>query len=188
MGDAIPLIHVFIDHSKVWGDARAAYRIHHPKINDARARIRVKNLDRLLINKRKGVTTKIVSGAVPPGLEGMWMEYQKAGYATQRLFRDAHWREHGVGHSLIGHMWRLIARHQASPTVLVLASGDGRSNEFGPSFIEVVQDILTHSKYESWNVEFASFEWPYEDGKTPLASPTNQRMKQSSRRIHGGPS
>jgi hypothetical protein len=130
------LVHIFIDHSNIWGGARLASKIKAPKIHDSRARVSVRMLDRLLSDGRRGITSKIVSGGVPPGMEVVWTEYQKAGYDTQRLFRDEHWKERGVDHSLIGHMWRLLAVHQASPTTLVLASGDGKRNEFGTSFSE----------------------------------------------------
>src|SRR5262245_29655391 len=103
MPEVTPLIHIFVDHSNMWGGARAASKIRHPKIPDARARISARNLDRVLGGGRVGTSTKVVSGGVPPGLEGMWAEYQEAGYDTQRLFRDKHWKEHGVDHSLIGH-------------------------------------------------------------------------------------
>jgi hypothetical protein len=75
----IPLVHIFIDHSNIWGGARLASRIEAPGIDDSRARISVRNLDRILSKKRRGVTTKIVSGGIPPGMETVWSEYQKAG-------------------------------------------------------------------------------------------------------------
>lgn len=175
-GNTIKLIHIFIDHSNIWGGSRAGSKIHHPKIDDARARLSVRNLDRILGGKRTGTSTKVVSGGVPPGMEAMWAEYQKAGYDTQRLFRDKHWKEHGVDHTLIGHMWRLMARNQAAPTILVIASGDGRKNEFGTSFFEVVEEVLTHARYDSWNVELASFDWV--GSKYGIASPTNHKMRE----------
>jgi hypothetical protein len=174
--DRVPLIHIFIDHSNLWGGARLSSRIHHPKLDDARARLSVRHLDSVLVSKRKGVNTKIVSGGIPPGMEGMWLEYEKAGYDTQRLFRGADWKERGVDHSLIGHMWRLLARFQGAPIVLVLASGDGKSNEFGTSFFEIVEEVLTHAKYATWMLELASFDWKT-PGDAAFRSPTNQRMK-----------
>lgn len=175
MPDVIQLVHVFVDHSNMWGGARAASRIHHPKIDDARARISARTLDRVIGGNRKGTSTKVVSGGVPPGLEGMWAEYKKVGYDTQRLFRDKNWKEHGVDHTLIGHMWRLLALHQASPTILVIASGDGRANEFGTSFFEVIREILTHSRYDTWRVELASFDW--DAAKHGVRPPTNGKMR-----------
>ena len=103
----------------------------------------------------------------------MWLTYQKAGYDTQRLFRDDNWKERGVDHSLIGHMWRLIAQHQNSPITLILASGDGKSNEFGTSFFEIVDEVLSHAKYEKWKIELASFDWHGEK----VNSPTSKKMK-----------
>jgi len=172
----VPLIHIFVDHSSIWGGARLSSKIHHPKIDDFRARVSVRHLDEVLVSRRKGVTTKIVSGGIPPGMEGVWAEYQKAGYDTQRLFRDNNWKERGVDHSLIGHMWRLLARYQAAPIILVLASGDGKSNEFGTSFFEIVEEVLTHSKYNAWQLELASFDWRCPQDAA-FRSPTNQRMK-----------
>jgi hypothetical protein len=120
--------------------------------------------------------TKIVSGGVPPGMEGLWEEYDSHGYDTQRLFRDANWKERGVDHSIIGHMWRLAARYRDARTVLVLASGDGKNNEFGTSFYEVLNDVLTKDAYSLWRVELASFDWRFpEDG--PYRSPTNAKMR-----------
>lgn len=174
MPEVIPLVHIFIDHSNIWGGARLASRIKAPKLHDSHARISVRNLDAILSKKRKGVTTKVVSGGIPPGMETVWSEYQKAGYDTQRLFRDENWKERGVDHSLIGHMWRLLAMHQNDATTLVLASGDGKRNEFGTSFAEIIKEVLTHSRYDKWKVELASFYW---DGdKEVVRPPTNQRM------------
>ena len=172
----IQLIHIFVDHSNMWGGARAASRIRRPKTPDHEARVSIRVLDRLLGGRRQGVSTKVVSGGVPPGMEGVWAEYQKAGYDTQRLFRDKNWKEHGVDHTLIGHMWRLLARHQAAPIILVLASGDGSNNEFGTSFREVISEVLTHDRFASWHVELASFDPPYPNA-AGVRSPTNQRMK-----------
>lgn len=109
-------------------------------------------------------------------MEGLWAEYQHHRYDTQRLFRDQHWRERGVDHSIIGHMWRLIALHRDSPTVLVLASGDGKKNEFGTSFYEVLYEILKHETYATWKVELASFDWRYPQDAA-LRPPTNGKMR-----------
>ncbi len=176
MAEKIPLIHVFIDHSNMWGGARLASRVRVPNVPDDLARISVRHLDRVLCGRRRGVTTKIVSGGVPPGMEGLWGEYGTHGYDTQRLFRDQHWKERGVDHSIIGHMWRLLALHQTDPTVLVLASGDGKRNEFGTSFYEVLYEILKHQRYDSWRVELASFDWPVPVEKN-IRSPTNTKMR-----------
>lgn len=62
--------------------------------------------------------------------------------------------------------------HQTSAMTLILASGDGKRNEFGTSFAEIVREGLTHSRYDKWRVELASFHW---DGEKPLP-PTNRRM------------
>jgi hypothetical protein len=51
----------------------------------------------------------------PPGMEGLWEQYKKHGYDMQRLFRGHDWKERGVDHSIIGHMWRLAALHRDSP-------------------------------------------------------------------------
>ncbi len=172
----VPLVHIFVDHSNIWGGARLSSKIKHPRIDDSRARVSVRHLDDILVSRRQGVTTKIVSGGIPPGMEGVWAEYQKAGYDTHRLFRDDNWKERGVDHALIGHMWRLLARYQSDPIVLVLASGDGKSNEFGTSFFEIVEEVLTHAKYNTWSLELASFEWRCPQDAA-FRSPTNQRMK-----------
>lgn len=125
----------------------------------------------------QGVSTKIVSGGVPPGMEGLWAEYRKHHYDTQRLFRDQHWKEHGVDHAIIGHMWRLVARHKGGPTLLVLASGDGQKNEFGTSFLEVLDEILSHSEYGSLRVRLACFDWDFPKDAY-VRPPTNTRMRQ----------
>ena len=64
-------------------------------------------------------------------MEGVWAEYQRYGYDTHRLVRDDNWKERGVDHTTIGHMWRLLAKYPDVPDSLVLASGDGHQNEFG---------------------------------------------------------
>jgi len=174
MADTVPLINIYIDHSNMWGGARWASKINDPKIEDGRARLSVKNLNRILVKRRLGVDRKVVSGGVPPGMEGVWAEYQLCGYDTQRLFRDKHWREHGVDHSLIGHIWRQLARHKGdgAEIILVIGSGDGKTNEFGTSFFEVIEEALTRTGYERWRVELASF-----DGPGPPNSPTSRRMR-----------
>jgi hypothetical protein len=108
-------------------------------------------------------------------MEGVWSEYASYNYDSQRLFRDKQWKERGVDHSIIGHMWRLIALHTTAPTVLVLASGDGKKNEFGTSFYEVLREILTHTKYDSWHVRLASFDW--DSFATSIGSPTAKKMR-----------
>ena len=176
--EILPFVHVFIDHSNMWGGARLASRIQHPAIPDEQARISVKHLDRIIGGQQKGVSTKIVSGGIPPGMEGLWAQYEAHNYNTQRLFRGKDWRERGVDHSIIGHMWRLLVLHKNSPNTLILASGDGKTNEFGTSFYEVLYEILTHdSRYPKWQVRLASFYWDYQPGRSGPRSPTNQKMK-----------
>jgi hypothetical protein len=172
------LVHIFIDHSNMWGSARLASRVRNPEIADDRARISVPVLDHVLGGTDVGVVSKIVSGGVPPGMEGLWLQYQAQHYDTQRLFRDEHWKERGVDHSIIGHMWRIAAKHvpDKGETVMVLASGDGQPNEFGTSFLEVVEEILCHERYAGLKVRLASFDWTY-PGDAPHRSPTNRRLK-----------
>ena len=176
MPEQITLIHTFIDHSNIWGGVRLASRVRNPEVPEDCARVSVRNLDRALGGRRQGMKTKIVSGGVPPGMEGLWAEYETHGYDTQRLFRDKNWKEHGVDHSIIGHMWRLAARYRDTKTVLVLASGDGKTNEFGTSFYEVLEDVLSKPGYERWKVELASFDWKYPDDGA-FRSPTNVKMR-----------
>src|SRR6266852_2260463 len=145
----LQLIHIFVDHSNMWGGARAASRIRDPQTPDELARISVPALDTALGGQRQGVATKIVSGGIPPGMEGLWHQYEQRGYNTQQLFRDPDWRERGVDHSIICHMWRLLARSVDAHTHLVLASGDGRRNEFATSFFEVLEEVLLHERYQN---------------------------------------
>ena len=172
----LTLTHLFIDHSNMWGGARCASRVRDPEIPEDTARIGVRSLDTILGGRRQGVSTKVVSGGVPPGMEGLWTEYQRFGYDTQRLFRDQHWKERSVDHSIIGHMWRLLALYRDAPTRLVQASGDGKKNEFGTSFLEVLREVLTHDQYASWSVELPSFDWRFPDNGE-IRSPTNAKMK-----------
>lgn len=175
--ELLPFIHIFVDHSNIWGGARLASQINDPGVPEKSARISVKHLDPILGGHEKGVSTKIVSGGIPPGMEPLWAEYQGFGYDTQRLFRGQDWRERGVDHTIIGHMWRLLALHKDSPTALVLASGDGKKNEFGTSFFEVLYEILTRdAKYPRWHVRLASFDWNETPGSR-IRSPTNRKMK-----------
>lgn len=172
----ITLVHVFIDHSNMWGGARGASRLKDPNLPELSARVSIRHLDRVLCPHRAGLSTKIVSGGIPPGMEGVWAEYQEHGYDTQRLVRDDAWRERGVDHTIIGHMWRLLALHQAAPTRLVLASGDGKTNEFGTSFYEVLHEVLSRDKYATWRVQLASFDWAHPNSQN-LRSPTATKMK-----------
>jgi len=174
--ERVTLIHIFVDHSNVWGGGRGASRLKDPKLEDLSARVSIRGLDRILGGVRQGVSTKIVSGGIPPGMEGVWTEYQNHGYDTQRLVRDDQWKERGVDHTIIGHMWRLLAKYRDAPTLLVLASGDGHTNEFGTSFLEVLEEVLDRGKYDTWQVHLASFDWEYPN-EAGLRSPTSSRMK-----------
>jgi len=169
------LIHIFIDHSNIWGGARLASRFHDPHLPEETARISIKNLDRLLGGDKTGVSTRIVCGGVPPGMEGVWGQYHACGYDTHRLFKDENWKEHGVDHAIIGHMWRLLALHTENPTVLVLASGDGKANEFRTSYHEVLQQVIFDQRYASWEVRLASFHWS-SPSMASYRSPTSGKM------------
>lgn len=174
--ERITLTHIFIDHSNIWGGARLASSIKHPKKAEDRARLAVRKLDDVLKGRRQGVSTKIVSGGIPPGMEPLWEEYQRAGYDTQRLFRGKDWKERGVDHSIIGHMWRLLTLYRDARTTLVLASGDGKKNEFGTSFFEVLEEVLKSGRYPEWRVELASFDWKYPD-EGHVRSPTAAKVR-----------
>ena len=128
--------------SNLWGSARLATEVRDPTVREISARISIAKLDVIIGGRKAEVRTKIVSGGIPPGMEGLWEEYQRRNYDTQRLMRDTRWKERGVDHTIIGHMWRLVAQHRHDRTRLVLASGDGKKNEFGTSFYEVLHDVL----------------------------------------------
>ncbi len=174
--ERITLVHIFVDHSNIWGGARAASRVKEPETPDISARVSIRHLNRILGGDRQGVSTKIVSGGIPPGMEGVWAEYQTHGYDTQKLVRDDKWKERGVDHTIIGHMWRLLAKYRDAPTLLVLASGDGGRNEFGTSFHEVLEEVLTRDRYDSWQIRLASFDWGYPN-EPGIRSPTSSKMK-----------
>jgi len=175
--ERIVMAHLFVDHSNIWGGARAASRLKEPGATpDISARVSIRHLNRILGGDKQGVSTKIVSGGIPPGMEGVWSEYQTFGYDTQKLVRDDDWKERGVDHTIIGHMWRLLAKYRDVPTLLVLASGDGGRNEFGTSFLEVLEEVLTRDTYVSWQVKVASFDWEYPN-KPGIRSPTAAKMK-----------
>ena len=110
ISERLTLIHIFVDHSNIWGGARGASRLKDPKVPDISARVSVRHLHRILGGERQGVSTKIVSGGIPPGMEGVWAEYQRYGYDTPRLVCGDNWKERGVDHTIIGHMWRLLAK------------------------------------------------------------------------------
>jgi hypothetical protein len=174
--ELMTLTHVFVDHSNIWGGARLAAQIKDPKQSEDRARVSPRRLDEVLHGRRQGVSTKIVSGGIPPGMEGLWAEYEASGYNTQRLYRGKDWKERGVDHSIIGHMWRLLTLYRDTPTILVLASGDGKKNEFGTSFVEVLEEVLRSGRYPAWKVELASFDWKYpDDGR--VRSPTAAKVR-----------
>jgi hypothetical protein len=100
--ERVTLIHIFVDHSNIWEGARGASRLKAPKVPDLSARISIRNLHRILGGERQGVSTKIVSGGIPPGMEGVWAEYQHYGYDTQRLVRE--------GEGNMSALWRRSAR------------------------------------------------------------------------------
>lgn len=179
--DRMSLTHIFVDHSNIWGGARLASQIRKPEKAEEKARVSVKRLDEVLHGRRQGVTAKVVSGGVPPGMEALWVEYQNHGYNTQRLFRDEHWKERGVDHTIIGHMWRMLHMYRDAPTVIVLASGDGKTNEFGTSFYEVLNEVLRPGAFPLWRVELASFHWRFPE-EAQLRSPTSTKMLEL---VHG---
>ncbi|MBF0551623.1 MAG: hypothetical protein HQK60_13950, partial [Deltaproteobacteria bacterium] len=80
-------------------------------------------------------------------------------------------------HAIIGHMWQTLAQYRDDPTILILASGDGRKNEFNTSFYEVIHEVLKTNKYPRWNVELYSFDWPMPNSQN-INSPTKSKMKQ----------
>jgi hypothetical protein len=169
--------YIFVDHSNLWGGARWASKCIDPAKNDHDARVSIKAFNKLIGGRRDGVISKIVSGGIPPGMEGLWEEYQRNGFDTQRLIRDIHWKERGVDHSLIGHMWRLLAKHRESDTDMVLVSGDGKHNEFNTSFREIVEEVLLHSRYQSWNVILYSFDINDRIPEGSPNSPTHKKMR-----------
>jgi hypothetical protein len=175
--------HIFIDHSNIWGGARLASKLQNPEKAETHARLSISNLDKILGGRTTNVVTKIVSGGIPPGMETVWTEYQNAGYDTNRLFRDANWKERGVDHSLIGHMWRLATKSRSEPTQLILASGDGKSNEFGTSFYEILELLLTNADYDSWQVTVATFDWDFHAlGVHPPTSNKIRKLVENSSR------
>lgn len=167
--------HIFIDHSNIWGGARLASKIQSPDKKESDARISVKSLNKVLGGAANNVCTRIVSGGIPPGMEGVWTEYQACNYDTQRLFRDTNWKERGVDHSLIGHMWRLATMNRTKPTELVLASGDGKTNEFGTSFLEILELLLKNEDYAAWSVTVATFDW--DRNLTGVPTPTSSKIR-----------
>jgi len=58
----------------------------------------------------------------------------------------------------------------------VLASGDGKENEFGTSFVEVLFEVLRHDTYKTWDVTVASFDWEYPNAAN-VRSPTSAKVK-----------
>lgn len=176
MVEITKLRYIFIDHSNIWGGARLASKMNNPEIPDWLARIKIRFLDDILEGRKQGTSMKIVSGGVPPGMEGVWEEYKRAKYDTQCLFKDENWKERGVDHTIIGHMWKILAQHREHPVCLVLASGDGQRNEFGTSYFEVIKEVLSHKIYQTWDVELYSFDWPMPN-KAGVRSPTNQSMR-----------
>jgi hypothetical protein len=167
--------HIFIDHSNIWGGARLASRIQDPKKPEADARLSIKKLNHTLGGTAGHVATRIVSGGIPPGMETVWTEYQSCGYDTQRLIRDSNWKERGVDHTLIGHMWRLATKSRTAPTNLVLASGDGNANDFGTSFLEILELVLGDEHYNSWSVTVATFDW--DRNLTGVPTPTSSKVR-----------
>lgn len=177
MPDPISLRHIFVDHSNIWGGARLASQWLRRAEPEWTTRISVKNLNVILGGTKIGTSRKLVSGGIPPGMEPVWTEYQKAGFDVNRLFKDhTDWTERGVDHNIIGHMWRLIAKEEASPITLVLASGDGRTNEFGTSFIEVVERVCSPQHCPNWKLELYSFDWETPNERK-ICSPTKKKLR-----------
>ena len=177
MAEQVSLRHIFVDHSNIWGGARLASKWLGRSEPEWTTRISVKNLNIVLGGTKLGTSQKLVSGGIPPGMEPVWQEYQRAGFDVNRLFKDhVNWTECGVDHNIIGHMWRLLAMHESSPITLVLASGDGRTNEFKTSFLEVVQRIVNPSHCPKWKLELYSFDWA-SPNSSGINSPTNKRLR-----------
>jgi hypothetical protein len=177
MPDLISLRHIFVDHSNIWDGARLASQWLGRQEPEWATRISVKSLNVILGGKKLGTSSKHVSGGIPPGMEPVWTEYQKAGFDVNRLFKNhTDWTERGVDHNIIGHMWRLVAKEESSPITLVLASGDGRTNEFGASFIEIVERVCSQHHCPNWKLELYSFDWDTPNGRN-INSPTKKKLK-----------
>ena len=177
MPDTISLRHIFVDHSNIWGGCRLASQWLSKPEPEWTARVSVRNLDTILGGRKLGTSRKLVSGGIPPGMESVWQEYERAGFDVNRLFKDhSNWIECGVDHNIIGHMWRLMAKHENDPITLVLASGDGRVNEFGTSFREVLERACSASHCPHWKIELFSFDWQTPN-KRSICSPTKKKLR-----------
>ena len=155
-------IHVFFDNSNIWGGAQAVRHDKEPGIPWAAFRIYYRNLFALMENGREALT-KVLAGSVPPSCDSLWEYARSHGYDTDLLHRvkrdDGSIGEQGVDEVLHMKIANAVLDFGA-PQTLVVATGDGKTSEFGTGFLKQIERALKHG----WNVELWSWE-PCLNGK-----------------------
>ncbi len=149
--------HIFFDNSNIFGGAQREAERLEPFIPWVAIRIYYRNLFRL-IEGRGTISTRVLSGSVPPGNDPLWQTARDLGYDTNLLRRvendDGRMVEQAVDEMLHLKIANTILdntsrQHQC----LVIASGDGNVSEYDTSFPLQAERALR----QGWEVEIWSW-------------------------------
>jgi hypothetical protein len=139
--------HIFIDNSNIYIGA-----VNQGDAIDYTIRVKPAELGRLL--SRGGVPgRRIVAGSKPPSTNNIWKKWEEAGFRVSLSQRDNSTdKEEHVDSFLHAQMYRELNDRRADApgsNTLVLATGDGNSNEGYSNFVEVARAAAR----SGWRVE-----------------------------------
>lgn len=130
-------------------------KVNEPHVPFVAVRLYLRNLFDLLERGRE-VATGVFAGSVPPGNDELRQFARQRSYDTDLLRRvrsdDERLIEQGVDEILHLKIANALLDHD-SPQVLVLATGDGRTSEFGTGFL----DQVGRARARDWDVEIYSW-------------------------------
>ena len=147
--------HVFVDNSNIWGGAFRVKDLVEPDVYWPALRMDLENLFRLVEGEGEvGIRAFAASGAKTA--EAIWERARANGYDTYILsrieVREGKEVEQGVDEIVHLAMANAVLDHAGDQT-LVLASGDGRTSNFGTSFVAQVERALR----KGWSAEVWSW-------------------------------
>jgi hypothetical protein len=147
--------HIFVDNSNIYGGAQRAAETLEPGAVWLSVRVYHRNFFKLI--EGDNVSTRILTGSVPPGNEALWQTARDYGYDTDLLRRveqdDGRLVEQAVDEMLHLKIANALLDHDP-PQTLVIASGDGHVSKWGTSFPAQAERALKRG----WNVEVWSWD------------------------------
>ena len=148
---------IFFDNSNIFGGAQREAERLEPLVPWMAIRIYYRNLFKL-IEGVGTVTTRVLSGSVPPGNDLLWQTARDLGYDTDLLKRvandDGRMVEQGVDEML--HLKianTILDNYPPHNQCLVIASGDGNLSDFNTSFPLQAERALK----QGWSVDVWSW-------------------------------